>query len=140
MGEGWAKHNSHYWRRDYRGFLEFFFGECFSEAHSTKPTDDAVGWGLETDPESLILSEIAPGLRDRDEVLARSRRVRCPVLVIHGRDDHISPHAHGARLARATGGRLVTIEGAGHMPNVRDPIKFNLALREFLGSISGGSK
>jgi pimeloyl-ACP methyl ester carboxylesterase len=130
--EGWAKHNSHYWRRDYRGFLEFFFGECFSEAHSTKPIDDAVGWGLETDPESLILSEIAPGFADRDEVLARCARVRCPVLVVHGSDDHIRPHAHGQELASAMGGRLETIDGAGHIPNVRDPIKFNLALRDFV--------
>jgi pimeloyl-ACP methyl ester carboxylesterase len=133
--EGWNKYNGHYWRRDFRGFLEFFFGECFSEAHSTKPIDDTVGWGLETDPESLILSELAPGLSGRDEVLERCGRIRCPVLVVHGRDDHIRPHAHGAELARATGGRLVTIEGGGHIPNVRNPIQFNLALRDFLGSI-----
>ena len=24
--EGWAKYNAHYWQRDYRDFLEFFFG------------------------------------------------------------------------------------------------------------------
>lgn len=135
--EGWAKHNSHYWRRDYRAFLEFFFGECFSEPHSTKPIDDAVGWGLETDPESLILSEIAPGL-DQADVLARCRRVRCPVLVVHGSEDHIRPHAHGLELAAATGGRLVTMSGGGHIPNVRDPVKFNLVLRDFIDSLSGG--
>ena len=138
--EGWAKYNSHYWRREYRDFLEFFFGECFSEAHSTKPIDDAVGWGLETDPESLILSEIAPQLADRKEVLARCRRVRCPVLVVHGSDDHIRPLAHGEELAKATGGRLETIDGAGHIPNVRDPIRFNLVLREFLRSLAGDRK
>jgi len=32
---GWAKYNSHYWAKDYRGFLEFFFAKCFSEPHST---------------------------------------------------------------------------------------------------------
>jgi pimeloyl-ACP methyl ester carboxylesterase len=137
--EGWAKHNSHYWRRDYRGFLEFFFGECFSESHSTKPIDDAVGWGLDTDPESLILTQVAPGLRGREEVAARCARVRCPVLVIHGSDDRIRPHAHGQELARATGGRLVTIEGGGHIPNVRDPVRVNLLIREFVRSISGSA-
>ncbi|MCI0581360.1 MAG: alpha/beta hydrolase [Chloroflexi bacterium] len=137
--EAWNKYNGHYWRRDFRGFLEFFFGECFSEAHSTKPIDDAVGWGLETDPESLILSELAPGLHDRAEVVARARRVRCPVLVVHGSDDHIRPHRHGELLARATGGGLMTIEGGGHIPNVRNPIQFNLALRQFLASLPGGA-
>ena len=32
-------------------------------------------------------------------------RVRCPVLVIHGDEDAISPHARGEALAEATGGR-----------------------------------
>ena len=30
--------------------------------HSTKPIEDAVGWGLETDPETLIATDRAPGL------------------------------------------------------------------------------
>ena len=48
--EGWAKHNQHYWPEHYRGFLEFFMSRMFTEPHSTKPIEDGVGWGLETDP------------------------------------------------------------------------------------------
>src|SRR5438093_2672857 len=40
--ESWAKYNRHYWLRDYRGFLEFFFDNVFTEPHSTKPVDDCV--------------------------------------------------------------------------------------------------
>jgi pimeloyl-ACP methyl ester carboxylesterase len=134
--EGWAKYNAQYWRRDYRRFLEFFFSKCYTEAHSTKPTDDSVGWGLETDPETLILTHIAPGIGDRDAILARIARVRCPVLVIHGSDDAIRPHRHGEELARVSGGRLITIEGGGHIPNARDPVKINLAIRDFIESMS----
>jgi pimeloyl-ACP methyl ester carboxylesterase len=137
--EGWAKYNSHYWRRDYRGFLEFFFGECFSESHSTKPIEDSVDWGLDTDPESLILTEFAPQFGDRDEVLAVCARIRCPVLVIHGSDDRIRPHAHGEELARATGGTLVTIAGGGHIPNAREPVRVNLAIRDFIGRLGHAS-
>jgi pimeloyl-ACP methyl ester carboxylesterase len=43
--EGWAKRNRHAWRRDYRGFVEFFFAEMFPEAHSTKQIQDCVAWG-----------------------------------------------------------------------------------------------
>ena len=50
---GWAKYNRHYWQRDYRGFLEFFFAQMFPEPHSTKQIEDCVGWALETDPEML---------------------------------------------------------------------------------------
>ena len=56
-GEGWAKWNRHYWLRDYRGFLEFFFAQMFTEPHSTKPTEDCVSWGLETTAETLIAAE-----------------------------------------------------------------------------------
>ena len=135
--EGWAKYNADYWRREYRDFLEFFFSQCFSEAHSTKPTEDAVGWGLETDPETLILTELAPGIGDREATLARCARVTCPVLVIHGREDRISPHARGEELARATGGRLATIEGGGHIPNARDPVLVNLLIRDFVRGLAG---
>ena len=135
--DGWAKYNGDYWRRDYRGFVEFFFGECFSEAHSTKPTEDAVGWGLETDPESLICSTTAPRLHDRAEVIARCRRVQCPVLVIHGTDDRIRPHAIGRELAELTGGRFASIEAGGHLPNVRDPVFVNLLIRDFVHQVGG---
>ena len=133
--EGWNKYNGPYWRRDYHGFLEFFFGMCFTEAHSTKPIDDTVGWGLDTDPETLIRTQLAKGIGDRDAILARLERVRCPVLVLHGRDDAIRPHRHAEELARASGGQLITIEGGGHIPNARDPVKVNLAIRDFIESI-----
>src|SRR6185436_14212225 len=51
---GWEKYNRHYWLRDYRGFLEFFFAQMFSEPHSTKPIEDCVDWGLETTAETLV--------------------------------------------------------------------------------------
>ena len=133
--EGWSKYNGPYWRRDYPGFLEFFFNKCFTEAHSTKPIEDSLGWGLETDPETLIRTQLAKGIGDRDATLARIARVRCPVLVVHGSDDAVRPHRQGKELARASGGRLITIEGGGHIPNARDPVKVNLAIREFIESI-----
>jgi pimeloyl-ACP methyl ester carboxylesterase len=74
-----------------------------------------------------------------DEAILRGRcaRVRRPVLVIHGDEDEISPPRCGAALARATGGALVVLEGAGHIPNARDPVRVNLLVREFAESLSG---
>ncbi len=135
---GWAKYNRHYWLRDYRGFLEFFFEECFSEPHSTKPIEDCVEWGGETDPDTLILTQHARGLGARDRVLEIASSIRCPVLVIHGDDDRIIPHAVGVELAKATGGRMETIAGGGHIPNARDPVRVNLLLRDFARSLPAG--
>ena len=129
--EGWAKYNRHYWLRDYRGFLEFFFSQMFTEPHSTKPIEDCVGWGLETTAQTLVETQRKEGL---DEETARElcRRVRCPVLVIQGTDDAITGPSRGVALAEATGGELVLLEGSGHGPHVRDPVKVNLLLRDFV--------
>ena len=131
--EGWAKYNRHYWLRNYPGFLEFFFSQMFTELHSTKQLDDSLIWGLETDPETLIATQLAPGIGDEQAALELCSRVRCPVLVVHGDRDAINPHTRGAALANATGGTLVTLEGSGHAPHLRDPVKVNLLLRDFLG-------
>jgi pimeloyl-ACP methyl ester carboxylesterase/predicted glycosyltransferase len=129
---GWEKWNRHYWLEHYEDFLEFFFGQVFNEPHSTKQREDAVGWGLETDPETLVATQLAPRLPDEDSVRALTERICCPVLVIHGRDDAVRPHDSGAALAEMTGGALVTLEGSGHSPQARDPVKVNLLLRDFV--------
>jgi hypothetical protein len=38
-------------------------------------------------------------------------------------------------VAELAGGELVTIEGGGHAPHIRDPVKVNLLLREFIASL-----
>jgi pimeloyl-ACP methyl ester carboxylesterase len=35
-------------------------------------------------------------------------------------------------VADLTGGELVVIEGAGHLPHARDPVRVNLAIDGFL--------
>jgi pimeloyl-ACP methyl ester carboxylesterase len=138
--EGWAKYNRHYWRDHYQDFLEFFFSQCFIEPHSTKQVDDSVGWGLETSPEVLITENAAPWV---DEATLRgwcAASRRCPVLVVHGTEDRISPLRDAEALAEAIGGALVVLEGAGHIPNARDPVKVNLLLREFVEPLGGSPR
>jgi pimeloyl-ACP methyl ester carboxylesterase/predicted glycosyltransferase len=130
--DGWAKYNRHFWHRDYKGFLEFFFAQMFSEPHSTKQIEDCVGWGLETDPETLADTSTALHVCGAEPFADLCARVPCPVLVIHGDGDRIRPHAQGAALARATGGELVTLAGSGHGPHARDPVAVNRLLREFV--------
>jgi len=132
---GWAKFNAHYWRREYRAFLEFFFGRAFTEPHSTKQLEDTVDWGLESDAETLIATACAEGL-DEDAIRAICDRLDCPVLVIHGEDDAIRPVAAGRELASAAGGDFLGLEGAGHCPQARKPVAVNLALRSFIERVA----
>jgi pimeloyl-ACP methyl ester carboxylesterase len=127
--EGWAKYNKHYWLRDWEGFVRFFMSKMFTEPHSTKPIEDTVGWALETTGETIVLT-YGGGL-EPDEARELARRVTCPVLVIHGEGDAITSVTRGIDLAEHTGGDLVVLEGSGHAPHVRDPVKVNLLLRDF---------
>jgi pimeloyl-ACP methyl ester carboxylesterase len=133
--EGWAKFNKHYWLRDYRAFLHFFMSRIFTEPHSTKPIEDMVGWGLETDARTLIATMETPALTPED-ARALAARVRCPVLVVHGENDAVVSLSRGIALAEQTGGELMTLAGSGHAPHARDPVKVNLLLREFVDSVS----
>jgi pimeloyl-ACP methyl ester carboxylesterase len=133
--EGWAKYNRHYWLENYEEFLEYFFSQMFSEPHSTKQIEDCVGWGLEMAPETLIDCQNALELCGLERIGDICARMRCPVLVLHGDEDKIRPHAQGAAYAEATGGTLVTLEGSGHAPHARDPVKVNLLIREFVETL-----
>jgi pimeloyl-ACP methyl ester carboxylesterase/predicted glycosyltransferase len=131
--EGWAKYNRHYWQQDYRGFLEFFFSQVFCEPHSTKQIDDCVAWGLDTTPETLILTMIGgdSGLADKEAAEQLCRSIGCPVFVAHGTADQVIPLQRGERVAELAGGQLVRLEGSGHAPQAREPVKINLLLRDF---------
>ncbi len=136
--EGWAKFNRHFWLRDFRGFLEFFFREMFPESHSTKQIEDGVTWGLDTDAETLIATRgSTSGVASAEEVETLLRGLRCPVVVIHGTDDHIVEFERGVRVAELTGRELVRLEGSGHAPQARDPVQINLVLRDLLDRVSG---
>jgi len=136
--EGWAKCNVHHYRRDYQGFLEFFFSQQLPEPHSTKQIEDCVRWGLEGGAESLILAdeEAPPPWASAEEARDICRRVRCPVLVIHGDLDNCQTRERATAVAELTGGTLVTLEGAGHLPQARHPVKVNGLFREFGESVA----
>ncbi len=129
--EGWAKYNRHYWLENYPDFLRFFFSQVFTEPHSTKHIEDCVDWGLETTPETLIATALASGL-DEAAVHDLASRIRCPAVVVHGSEDAIRAPGSGAKLAELTGGTLVTFEGSGHAPHAREPVKFNLLVRDLV--------
>jgi pimeloyl-ACP methyl ester carboxylesterase len=132
--ESWAKLNRHYWRRDWPGFARFFFAEMFPEPHSTKQREDCVAWATASTVESMLGEMGAPSGRGSDPASAAEicRAVTCPVLVISGTEDRCQPPERGRLVAEMTRGEHVVIEGGGHLPNARDPVKVNLLLRDFV--------
>jgi pimeloyl-ACP methyl ester carboxylesterase/predicted glycosyltransferase len=131
----WGRFNTVHWRNEYPLFAEWFISRCFPEPHSTKAIEDGVGWALETDPETLAATvrdeRSAHRCNSRQALRGLARDLDCPVLVLSGEHDKITPPSDARALARLSAGKLETVKGAGHFLHARKPVGFNLALRDF---------
>ena len=97
-----------------------------------------MAWALGTDAETLLLTgrDTAHGNTPADAE-AVCRQVRCPVLVVHGDQDAVVPYQAAVALAGWTGAELVTLRGSGHTPTLRDPVRVNLLIRDFVERVAG---
>jgi pimeloyl-ACP methyl ester carboxylesterase/predicted glycosyltransferase len=131
--EGWNKYSREYWLTNYPDFADHFIRNIFSDPHSTKQIEDGVGWASDTTGPVLaktVEARVIPPAFDVSEEMYR--RIRCPMLVIHGDNDQIQPHGRAKLVAELTGAELVTIPGAGHNPLGRFPAKCNALIADFL--------
>ncbi|HET8656223.1 MAG TPA: alpha/beta fold hydrolase [Longimicrobiaceae bacterium] len=75
-------------------------------------------------------------MADRPDSRPLLPRIACPVLVIVGAEDTLTPPGQARRMAESIrGARLAVIPGAGHLTPVERPAEFALALRRFLEGI-----
>lgn len=131
--EGWNKFNREYWRTDYPDFAEHFVRNIHSDPHSTKQIEDGIGWAADTTGPVLVKTVDARAVPPHFDVSeAMYRKIRCPLLIIHGDDDQIQPYARAKAVAEITGAELVTIPGGGHNPLGRIPAKANTLIVDFL--------
>jgi len=139
--EGWGRWNAHHWAQDQAGFAEFFFGQVFPEPYSTRQVEEAVGFAMETDAETLVATQ-SPKRRvlGPAEARAAAARVRCPALVLHGDDDRIAPLSDGVALARGIGCPIEVVAGGGHGVQARHPVWFNSRLLRFVEEVAAGAR
>jgi pimeloyl-ACP methyl ester carboxylesterase/predicted glycosyltransferase len=136
--QGWEWENRHAILADFRGFLEFFFGEMFPEPHSSKAVEDAVAYGLDGAAETLVMDD--PSGITKSEIEETCRSVRCPVLVVQGDQDNCQPFERGLALASLTGAEHVSMTGVGHIPMVRHPVPVNRLIHGFASRFAGPSR
>jgi pimeloyl-ACP methyl ester carboxylesterase len=123
---------------DFDGFAQWFVTKIVAtDPHSTKQTDDLLGWLTSTGPQALADAFMGDCIREPEPARALCERISCPVLVIHGERDLTVPFAWGEAVASLTRGRLLAVPGAGHLPGGRYPVVVNLAIREFVESLPG---
>ncbi len=130
--QGWEKYNVNHWRQNWPDFVDFFISEVCSDPFSTKLSDDLIGWANETEGELIALAAEAPpqvAMADLETAIAA---IEVPILIIHGTDDHIIPYESAIELKkRIPHAELLTLEGAGHAPTGRYPVKINHAIKAF---------
>ncbi|HEU4990576.1 MAG TPA: alpha/beta hydrolase [Gemmatimonadaceae bacterium] len=79
-----------------------------------------------------VQQSVWESLGDYDLVAdGRLSAIRCPALVVHGRDDPI-PLASSEACARAMDAELVTLDQCGHVPYVEQPAALFAAIERFL--------
>ena len=131
--DGWNKYNREHWLADYPDFAQFFVRNIFSDPHSTRQIEDGIAWAGETTGAVLARIVEARSIASQFDVgEAMYRKIRCPVLVIHGDEDRLQPYARGKAVAELTDAELVTFQGGGHSPLGRFPAKCNALISDFL--------
>jgi len=90
------------------------------------------GWATDGAVDVMLADREADFPFDLEAVEATCRRVRCPMLIVHGSEDRCQPIARAHRLAEITGAPLIVVEGANHMIPGRHPVLANLLIRDFV--------
>jgi pimeloyl-ACP methyl ester carboxylesterase len=62
-------------------------------------------------------------------------KIRCPTLVLCGREDQLTPVSDSEFIAAAVpGAKLVVVEECGHMSTLERPVEVNRAMRKWLAA------
>ena len=138
--QGWDKYNTQYWRENWEDFVKFFFAECCSDPHSTKQWDDTTAWAMETDGELIALAGECKPQISLEDMTAAVTSMRMPVLIIHGTADRVVSYESSLELQKLIPhAHLLTMEGVGHLPTGRYPVRINNAIKAFADATYGRS-
>ncbi|MGH2926178.1 MAG: alpha/beta fold hydrolase [Solirubrobacterales bacterium] len=138
---GPARYNVHHMRDHLGEFAEWWATQATSEPHSTMAIEYFVEWASQTDGETLVrtlgpvgageatsMSEVLSA--GREAFVEMARAVSCPILVLEGELDVVTPPSWAKALATESSGQYRELAGMGHTVG-RKPVPINLALREF---------
>jgi pimeloyl-ACP methyl ester carboxylesterase len=113
--------------------------------------DEMIPKLLKPDPDPVVVKEVRSlvtggtpagvaaaqrAMAGRPDSTATLAGMTCPVLVVVGEQDGLTPPAEAEKMAAAAKhAKLVRIRGAGHLPCIENPEPFNTALGEFLDAL-----
>ena len=137
---GTERSNRAFMLERYSDYVDTWIRLCISEPFEHKMVEDFIGWGLEGSAATMINTYVGSGLTpeatpEATGALFRSlcELVQCPVLLIHGTEDAITPIEWSRAAAEAFGWDLVELQGNGHVP--AEPVRLNLLVRDFVDRV-----
>jgi pimeloyl-ACP methyl ester carboxylesterase len=104
---------------------------------TTKPTlvNNIRNIMLETSVKGVV--GVLQGMRDRPDSTPILSEIKCPTLIIHGADDQLIPVREAELMNQQIAhSNLVVLPESGHLPNMEQPEKYNLVIRDFILSLS----
>lgn len=101
----------------------------------TRPEVQSQVRGMIQSASVAAISDALEAMMERPDSTRDLARISCPVLVLAGDEDMLTPVAHAeAMQQRITRCRLVVLPGAGHLSNLETPDTFSQAVSDFLVS------
>ncbi|MEW2162633.1 alpha/beta fold hydrolase [Streptomyces sp. NPDC007084] len=118
------------------GYADEVIGKMLASYNVTALPEVAahvLGMMRSTDPRGAAAA--LRGRAERPDYRDTLAAVRSPVLIVVGADDEFTPVAEAeAMRALVPHAVLTVIDGAGHLPGVEQPDRFNAALLDFLAT------
>jgi len=107
----------------------------YNPIHATDELIDEVYRIFKVNRNKLQIVRLARALK-LSNMRDKLPRIRVPVLLIWGREDHVTPLSVAEIFAeRLPNARMVVLNGCGHAPNIEEPEIFNQLSQEFLYQI-----
>jgi pimeloyl-ACP methyl ester carboxylesterase len=106
----------------------------FSWPRTTRPWQSRTASGGDTKPPLPPSPTPASATRSMPTLSGKCAPALAPTLIVQRTEDQLTPRHHGLALAETIGpnASIIMIDGGGNRPDVRDPVKFSLMLREFV--------
>ena len=108
-------------------------------AESTKQRNPQVLEGLRrvmTNTDPRVVAAVLRGMAERPDMTTALGEIKCPTLIIVGREDVFTPPAEMRGMAEAVpGAKYVEIPDAGHLAPLENPAAVSAALAEFIQGI-----
>ena len=119
---------------DFPGVVETLLEKLVHPEHTRLPEVGGVFQSMASSLGAEVFVRQERAIMARADSKATLRQIRCPTLILCGRDDTVTPPAvHEEMAAAIAGARLEVLDTCGHLAPLEQPARVTELLRAFVG-------